>query len=284
MDRKGKDLGKIGSPGVIFNPTISPDGRLVAVDLSDPKANNVDVWVEGTNTNSRFTFDPAEEVVGVWSRDGSKIAYRANVTTGTSLMLKATSGLEREKSVLAGPAAEDIFPNSWSVDDQQILCTYQSPTGVHLLLVKPADSSSKPFLAGNGNQSNGQISHDGKWVAYASDESGQWEVYVSTFPAGVGKWQVSRGGGTEPRWRADGKEIFYLGPSGIINTVPVSEEDTFSTGQPEPLFPFHGRAPISSTDIFSYDVTSDGSKFLVNRYLKPDHVNPLTIVLHVNGQ
>ena len=284
MDRKGKDLGKIGSPGVIFNSTISPDGRLVAVDISDPKANNVDVWVEGTNTNSRFTFDPAEEVVGVWSRDGSKIAYRANVTTGTSLMLKATSGLEREKSVLAGPAADDIFPNSWSVDDQQILCTYQSPTGVHLLLAKPADSSSKPFLAGNGNQSNGQISHDGKWVAYTSDESGQWEVYVSTFPAGVGKWQVSRGGGTEPRWRADGKEIFYLGPSGIINTVPVSEEDTFSTGQPEPLFPFHGRAPISSTDIFSYDVTSDGSKFLVNRYLKPDHVNPLTIVLHVNGQ
>jgi hypothetical protein len=99
----------------------------VAVDISDPKANNVDVWVEGTNTNSRFTFDPAEEVVGVWSRDASKIAYRANVTTGTSLMLKAISGLEREKSVLAGPAADDIFPNSWSVDDQQILCTISLP-------------------------------------------------------------------------------------------------------------------------------------------------------------
>ena len=160
------------------------------------------------------------------------------------------------------------------------MCTYQSPNGSHLSLVSLADGKSTIFNLGKGNQSNGQISHDGKWLAYASDESGQWEVYVTTFPAAAGKWQVSRGGGTEPRWRGDGKEIYYLGPGGMLTTVSVSSEGTFSTGQPVSLFQFHGRAPISSTDTFTYDVSSDGSKFLVNRYLKPDHVDPLTIVLH----
>src|SRR5262249_16811893 len=135
----------------------------------------------------------------------------------------------------------------------------------------------------HAHQTNGQISPDGNWLAYASDESGDWEVYVTTFPGAVGKWQVSRGGGTEPRWRGDGKEIYYLAPGGILTAVSVSNEGTFSTGQPTPLFQFHGRAPISSTDTFSYAVSSDGSRFIVNRYLKPDHVDPLTIVLNAGA-
>ena len=89
------------------------------------------------------------------------------------------------------------------------------------------------------------ISPDGQRVAYASDESGSWEIYVTTFPGAVGKWQVSRGGGSEPRWRADGKEIFYLGPSGMLTAVPVSAIGSFATGTPAPLFQFHGRPVIS---------------------------------------
>jgi hypothetical protein len=127
------------------------------------------------------------------------------------------------------------------------------------------------------------ISPDGKWVAYASDESGTWEIYVTTFPGAVGKWQVSRGGGTEPHWRGDGKEIFYLGPSGMLTAVPVSTEGTFSTGTAASLFQFHGRARISSTDNFSYDVSKDGKRFLVNRYVKPQHISPLSIVLNANA-
>ena len=96
----------------------------------------------------------------------------------------------------------------------------------------------------------------------------------------MGKWQVSRGGGTEPRWRADGKEIFYLGPSGMLTAVPVSAIGSFATGTPAPLFQFHGRPVISSTDVFSYDVSKDGKRFLVNRYVKPERVEPLTIVLN----
>jgi len=280
MDRSGKELSRIGAPAVMANPTISPDGTRVAADVSDTKANNVDVWIDSATTNMRFTFDPAEEVVGVWSRDGSNIAYRSNITTGTAFFVKAASGLEKEKLIFNAGLTDDMFPSSWSSDDSQIVCTYQSPNGSHVSLLSLADGKNTIFNLGKGNQSNPQISRDGKWMAYASDESGQWEAYVTAFPAAAGKWQVSRGGGTEPRWRGDGKEIYYLGPGGMLTAVSVSSQGTFSTGQPVPLFQFHGRAPISSTDTFSYDVTSDGSKFIVNRYLKPDHVDPLTIVLH----
>ena len=294
MDGTGKELGRVGEPAVQCNPTLSPDGSRVAVDISDQKANNVDIWLEnvGGSGSSRFTFDPAEEVVGVWSRDGSRLAYRtAGGGSGVAgLLVKAASGLEREKVAFnfnsAGKIAtsDDIVPNSWTLDNQRILSTQQTVAGNHLLLVSADGTTATPFLQGTGNQGNGQISPDGKWVAYASDESGNWEIYVSTFPGGVGKWQVSRGGGTEPRWRGDGKEIFYLGPSGTMTAVAVSTLGTFSTGTPTPLFQFHGRAPISSTDVFSYDVAKDGKRFLVNRYVKPASLTPLTIVLNAGAE
>ena len=95
---------------------------------------------------------------------------------------------------------------------------------------------------------------------------------------------MSRGGGTEPRWRANSKEIFYIGPQGMLTAVQVAGEGTFSAGAPTPLFQFHGRTPISSTDIFSYDVSKDGMRFLVNRYLRQEHVVPLAIVLHATAE
>ena len=103
---------------------------------------------------------------------------------------------------------------------------------------------------------------------------------MTSFPGAEGKWQVSRGGGAEPRWRGDGKEIFYIAPSGMLMAVPVSGESIFATGTPRPLFQIHGRAPISSTDVFTYDVTKDGKRFLVNRYVKSQHAPPLTILLN----
>ena len=288
MDRSGKELGRIGEPAVMCNPTFSPDGSRVAVDVSDLKANNVDVWIESTTGagNSRFTFDPAEEVTAVWSRDGKTLAYRSaggSVGYG-SILVKPATGLEREKQVFRVQNSDDIIPNSWAPGDQQILCTHKGLNTDHLELVPLSGGNPTPFQASSANLSNGQISPDGKWVAYASDESGNWEIYVTTFPGAAGKWQVSRGGGTEPRWRGDGKELFYLGPAGMLTAVPVSTVGTFSTGTPTPLFQFHGRAPISSTDVFSYDVTKDGKRFLVNRYVKPERITPLTIVLNASAK
>ena len=179
---------------------------------------------------------------------------------------------------------DDFFPNSWSVDDQQILVTRQVASGEYLELLPVAGGELTRFLTSKGSENNGQISPDGKWVTYASDESGVWEIYVTSFPGAAGKWQVSRGGGTEPRWRGDGKEIFYIAPNGMLMAVPVNGESIFATGTPAPLFQIHGRAPISSTDVFTYDVAKDGKRFLVNRYVKPEHVAPLTILLQTAAE
>ncbi|MGO8984878.1 MAG: protein kinase domain-containing protein [Terriglobales bacterium] len=284
VDRLGKEQGRIGEPAVMDNPMLSPDGSRVALDISDEKANNVDIWIESTTGagNSRFTFDPAEEVAAVWSRDGKMLAYRIADVNGPSLLLKPATGLERERRrfTIPAPSMDDIIPNSWSLDDQQILFTRQVTSGEYLELIPVAGGEPTRFLTSKGSESNGQISPDGKWVAYASDESGVWEIYVTSFPGAAGKWQVSRGGGNEPRWRGDGKEIFYIAPSGMLMAVPVNGVSIFATGTPAALFQIHGRAPISSTDVFTYDVASDGRRFLVNRYVKPEHVPPLTILLN----
>jgi len=285
MDRSGKELGQIGKPAVQCNPKLSPDGSRVALDVSDQKANAVEVWImrlDGTAT-SRFTFDGSEDVVPLWSHDGSTIAYRRNTGEGPYLVLKKASGLEPDHNVLRVSNIEDAIPNSWSPEDSQIVFMREGVAQYRLELLSVHGGKPVPLFPGLGHQTNGQISPDGKWLAYSSDESGDWEVYVTTFPAAAGKWQVSRGGGTEPRWRADGKEIFYLGPRGMMTAVAVSTIGTFSTSTPVQLFQFHGRAPISSTDVFSYDVTKDGKRFLVNKYLKPETISPLTIVLNAGA-
>jgi Tol biopolymer transport system component len=287
-DRAGKELSRVGEVGVLANPTLSPDGDRVALDVTDVKGSNVDIWVRDLKrgTSARFTFDPAEEVAGTWSRDGSVVAYRSSAN-GASIYLKKAHGLEPAKALFEPRILwhDDIVPNSWSLDDKEILSTLQpSAGGSDLVRVQVLGGKIVPFVATKASETNGQISPDGKWAAYASNESGGWEIYVTTFPAAAGKWQVSRGGGTEPRWRGDGKEIFYIGAKGMLAAVPVNTEGTFSTGTPIPLFQIHGRAPISSTDLFTYDVSKDGKRFLVNRYVKSQHVAPLTVVLNASTE
>jgi Tol biopolymer transport system component len=285
MDRSGKMLGQIGNPAIQCNPALSPDGTRIALDVSDTKAGAVETWIERTDGSgsSRFTFDSSEDVVPVWSHDGRTVVYRKNATDASYLIMKKANGLEAGHDLLSVPLTEDAIPNSWSADDKQIIFTRETSTGPHLELISVHGGKPVPFLPGQDHKTNAQISPDGKWLAYASDESSDWEIYVTTFPGAAGKWQVSRGGGTEPRWRGDGKEIFYLAQGGMLTAVPVSAVDTFSSGTPTTLFQFHGRAPISSTDTFSYDVTKDGKRFLVNRYLKPDSPTPLTILLHTDA-
>jgi len=104
------------------------------------------------------------------------------------------------------------------------------------------------------------------------------------FPGAAGKWQVSRGGGTEPRWRGDGKELYFIGQSQMLMAAPIIREGNFSSGTPIPLFQIRGRAFVSFTDMFTYDVGRDGKQFLVNRYLKPDHPLSLTIVLNSTAE
>lgn len=287
FDRAGKELGRVGDIGVIANPTLSPDGTRVAMDIADSKANSTNLWLIDLKrgTNSRFTFDRSEDAGGVWSRDGSLVAYRSLQTSDTNMFVKHAQGMQPPKSIFSVKAnaqvTDDIGANSWSLDDKEILCTLQpSSGGSQLVLLSTLSDKMTPFLSTKASETNGQISPDGKWVAYASNESGDWEVYVTTFPTAAGTWQVSRGGGIEPRWRGDGKEMLYIGAKNTFTAVPISSEGTISIGNPVPLFRTQLRAQVSSTDLFSYDVTKDGQRFLVNRYAKPAQVAPLHIVLN----
>jgi eukaryotic-like serine/threonine-protein kinase len=285
-DWSGKELGRVGTPGLIANPSIAPDGNRVAVDIADLRTSNVDIWIQDLRHNaaSRFTFDPTEEATAIWSRDGRLIAYRFNGVNAGIVDVKNASGLEAAKEVYTTRPQDDILPNSWTLDDKAIICTYEPAAGgSDLVLVDVASGKVAPFLAGRASRTNGMISPDGKWLAYASDESGEWQVYATTFPGAQGKWQVSTGGGTEPRWRGDGKEIFYVDPKGILMAVAVNIEGSFTSGAGSPLFQLHGRAPISNTDLYTYDVSRDGKRFLVNRYVKPDQVEPLTVVLNATA-
>jgi len=286
--RTGKELGRVGEPGIEANPSLSPDEKRAVVDIANPNSTNVDVWIEDLErgTASRFTFDPTEDAIAIWSRDGQAIAYRSNNAEGRgSIEIKKATGLEAAREVMQTKPQDDILPNSWSLDNRTILATFQPVAGgSSLVLVDVASGKMRPFTADKASETNGMISPDGKWVAYASNETGQWEIYVTTFPGAQGKWQVSRGGGVEPRWQGDGKEIYYVDPKGVLTAVPVNTQATFSAGAPSPLFPTHGRLPISNTDIFTYDVTRDGKRFLVNSYLKPGHLEPLTVILNATGE
>ena len=283
VDRSGKVLGMVGEPAVVANPTLSPDGSRVAVDIADLKTDNVDIWLENTagSGNTRFTFDPSEEVAGIWSPDGSMVAWRSVPKEGCAVFEKRSNNLERERKIYQGNVSDDFIPNSWSPDGRQIVATHWTLNHPYVVEVSVADGKETQLLSGRSNQIDGQISPDGKWLAYASDETGVWEIYVTSFPDAAGKWQVSRGGGTEPRWRRDGKELFYIAPSGILQAVSVDAQSVFATGTPSPLFQIRGRAPISSTDMFTYDVSRDGKRFLVNRYVKPEHVPPLNVLLNI---
>jgi len=127
---------------------------------------------------------------------------------------------------------------------------------------------------------NAQFSPDGRWVAYATNETGTWEVFVSPFPNANSKWKVSRSGGEQPKWRRDGKELFYFSGEGKMMSVSVKTGSNFEAGTPVALFQTHTRQPISSMDLFSYDLTVDGQKFLINARVDEPSSAPLSIILN----
>jgi eukaryotic-like serine/threonine-protein kinase len=287
-DRAGKMLGNVGDAAVISNPSLSPDNQRAVMDIADEKANNVNIWLSDLQrgTSSRFTFDTTEDSAAAWSRDGSMIVYRSS-EVDTSIFVKASRGSLEPRKIFEVPADhsnDDMIPNAWSPDGKQVLCVKQPGEGGSELDLLPVTGGNPiPFLKTSNEVTAAQISPDGKWVAYASQESGDWEIYVTAFPSAAGKWQVSRGDGAEPRWRGDGKEIFYIGPKSMLTAVAVSSSDTFSAGNATPLFRAQLRASVSSTDMFAYDVTKDGQRFVVDRYAKPTEISPLRIVLNATA-
>jgi Tol biopolymer transport system component len=221
-----------------------------------------------------MTFDPAIDSMPVWSPDASKLAFASSRRNNFNLYLKAADGAQEEKPIQ--PIDADEYPNDWSRDGRFLLYT----RGPDLWFLTFPEMKSAPFLKASSTFKNAHYSPDGKWVAYASNETGKWEVYVTSFPAAQGKWQVSSGGGQQPRWRGDGKELFYLSSDGKVMSTPVTQGANFDAGAPVPLFQANPREPVGTSEQLFYDVSKDGQRFLINTEVREAEVEPMTVVLN----
>jgi serine/threonine protein kinase len=282
LDRSGRETGFLGTPGDQANPRISPDGTRVALDIIDHQTENMDIWIYRATGGvaTRITADPAFDSVPVWSPDGSRIFFTSLRQKTGDLYQRSSSGAGSEEALLHSDRTK--YVTDCSPDGKYILYRAIDAESNFELWLLPVDGDRKPvpYLKSTFGVSHGQFSPDGRWVAYASNESGKWEISVAPFPGPGGNWKVSSSGGTEPRWRRDGKELFYLAPDGKLMAVEVKAAPTFEAGAATPLFQTRRRVAVSSTDMFSYDVTADGQRFLVSTDVSEVTTTPLTAVFN----
>lgn len=277
FDRKGKAEGVVGTPDVYGNVFLAPNGKSVATDKTDMGSQNVvDVWTYELYREStkRLTFDPSLNAVPVWSPDAARLVFGSNRQLHFDLYVKNSDGAQEEKSIVGDDVQK--YPTDWSRNGKYILYT----RGAELWFVALPELKSNLFLKASSVLRNGQFSPDGKWVAYASNETDKWEIYVTSFPGAQGKWQVSTGGGEQPRWRGDGKELFYLSSDAKMMAAPVTTGANFDAGTPVALFQATPRPPVLVYDLFVYDVSRDGQRFLINTPVKQAETAPMSVVLN----
>jgi Tol biopolymer transport system component len=282
FDRTGKELGRVGEPGGFISPKLSSDAKQVAVTRSGGVGTPGDIWVFdlARNTQTRLTFDAADDSVPLWSPDGSRILFTSTRSNTFGLYQKNSNGLGAEEQLLK--TSYSMVPEDWSLDGR-FLVYMGTEGGSRDIFVLPLTGERKPtpFLKTEFFERHAQLSPDGRWMAYSSNESGTYQIYVQSFPAGQGKWQVSTQGGVQPRWRHDGKELFYLTEDGKLMAVPIRTGSTFEAGTPVLLFQTKTYG-LATTGAFSqqYDVTADGQRFLINTDLSDVFTEPLTVVLN----
>jgi Tol biopolymer transport system component len=275
-DRQGKTLGVIADAGGVV--MISPDGKQLAGD----HGNNV--WVVELNrgTGRQLTFGSGDNSNPIWSPDGRDVAYDA---VGVGIFRKPANGAGEDELLVRATTLS--VPKSWSPDGRFILyAQINDGTGADLLGI-PVEPNPKPFVVAQSaaTEDQGQFSPDGRWVAYTTNESGQSEIYVVPFPpaAGGGKWMVSRGGGVMPRWRRNGKELFYIAPDSNMMAVEVNTGAIFQSGTPHALF----QSDIIDTGIrtgpLSWDIAPDGNRFLIITEA-PGDASSLTVALNWRAQ
>jgi eukaryotic-like serine/threonine-protein kinase len=277
VSRDGKQRQAFGPEGVYEWPKLSPDGRRLAV--ARIVSTNQDIWVYefGRDIMTRLTFEGINNLP-VWSADGRQIVF-ASVGNGPGkIVRKDASGAGGLELLVEGDNAGTVM--DWSRDGRFVLYNQPNSKTRVDLMVLPLEGSAGarrtpiPFLQTPFDEDSGVFSPDGKWIAYSSNESGQTEIYIQAFPRSGGKWQVSAGGGTNPRWRGDGKELFFR--SDRLGNVMAADVRTspsqVDVDAPHLLFEWNGPP--------TYDVTSDGQHFVM---LDPPAANtgvvfPLTIV------
>ena len=309
INRAGKVLSTVGAPdeNLLADPELAPDGRLAAVRRTIQ--GNIDMWLMDTErgVQTRFTFETAVDRDAVWSPDGRRIIFVSNRSGGApssasprvgafELFEKAASGAGDEQPLRVSADA----PLSWSSDGRFLLyAKADANTGGDLWALpitgdRPSASSGRPeqvegrkpfpVVQTPFDERNGQFSPDGRWVAYESNESGRFEIYVRPFPGAGGKWQVSTAGGSQVRWRHDGKELFYAAPDERLMAAPVTpatEGQALNVGEPAPLFMTHlAQGPGIVAFRSQYAVASDG-RFLMNVSVdQAAPAPPITVVVN----
>jgi serine/threonine protein kinase len=285
FDRSGKEIGKVGSPdsaGVI-SPSLSRDDRRVA--LFRFVNGNVDVWVLelGRSVVSRFTSDAAEDVFPKWSPDDTRIVFSSNRKGTFDLYQKPADGAGNEELLLA--TSQRKRATDWSLDGRFLLYGSADPKMGTDIWALPMDGDRKPFpvVQTDFEEGDGQFSPDGKWIAYRSNESGRFEIYVQPFPGPGGKSLMSTTGGRLARWRHDGKELFYIALDNRLMAVPIqlaSNGQAVEAGAPVPLFAMRvggQRVMFGGGDM--YMVSSAGQRFLISA-LTEEAASPITVILN----
>jgi Tol biopolymer transport system component len=296
FDRAGKQLGTVGMPVRDIHPALSRDGkRLAVVRRADPQAGNSrasdfepsaldDIWVWDLErgTASRLTFNFAADWP-VWSPDGLRIFFASNREGNLNLYQKASSGAGTEELLLK--SGEDKYPCDWSSDGRFLLYASLNPKTFFDIWVLPLDRDRKPFpfLRTPFGEGETRLSPDGQWVAYHSNETGRWEVYIQPFLPDSSrppdKWQISTEFGSFPTWRGDGKELFYVGPSGKMMAAEVKAVSrggrlTLKAGVPKLLF--DGRIYTAHP----YTATADGQRFLLSTQVGEERSPSITVILN----
>ncbi len=285
LDRQGRRVGTVTEPGGYNSMGLSPDGRQVAISRTDPEnAPHWDVWLLDVerNTSTRLTYEQVRATFPVGSADGRSVIFGSPHGNEVGLYLKLANGAGDERLLLKSTAG-DKYATSSSRDGRFLLYTVENPDTKSDVWVLPLQGDRKPipFLNTEFNESSGQFAPDGHRVAYTSDESGREEIYVREFSLGsahgswdaAGKWLISNSGGTYPRWREDGKELFYVGSDGKLMAVDTSAKPAFKAGSPRPLF----QLPPGS---IGGDVTADGTRFLIGVPVAQSASVPFTVVLN----
>jgi dipeptidyl aminopeptidase/acylaminoacyl peptidase len=278
FDRSGKQMGLLGEKVAHTEFSLSPDLRSIAASVLDPRVGPADLWIYDVARGlpTRFTFEPAPDTNPVWSPDGSRVAFRSRRTGSFDLYVKSFAGSENE-NVLLG-ADYDEIPESWSPDGRHLAYVVRGPaTGPDIWILPLAgDSTPIPYVQTSFRDRDPAFSPDGRWIAYVSDESRRDEIYVAPFPGPGRKWQISKGGGVRPRWRGDGREIYYAAADNTITAVEVDQRGTtFEIGSAKPLFSI---PPQRFGSIFR--ATPDGQRFLVNVPIDEERPMPLTLVVN----
>jgi Tol biopolymer transport system component len=281
FDRLGREVGKLGEPidGNPLSPSLTLDQRRLVFHRAT--GGNVDLWLfdVGRGVLSRLTSNAANDIHPMWSPDGSRIVFYSN-RSGAYEVYEKSIGSGEEKLLLA----EQSPLTDWSRDGRFVLMQRRPKDSADIFAAEIGTKQEPfPVVQTEFEDRNGQFSPDGKWIAYESTESGRWEIYVQPFPGPGAKVQVSVNGGAQARWRADGKELFFIGLDDRLMAVPIelpSHGGSAEPGPPVPLFVTHVGGAVQSYSRQQYFVSPDGQRFLMNTILRAEPVSPITVIVN----